>query len=124
RELKATRIIDIATLTGAILITLGHTYTGVWVNCDKLWEKLETAAKDADELIWRLPLHEEFAKNIRKSEVADLKNADLTRKAGSCSAAMFLKEFTEDKEFIHFDIAGTAIVGEKAASPMIKTITH
>ncbi|MCS4536520.1 M17 family metallopeptidase [Mycoplasma sp. CSL7475-4] len=124
RNLKATRIIDVATLTGAIVVALGHTYSGVWATSDKAWEDLSQAAKNANELVWRMPFDEAFSQNIKKSVVADLKNTDLSGNAGSCSAAMFLKEFTEDVEYIHIDIAGTADINEVPQGPMVKTLTE
>ncbi|TQC51477.1 leucyl aminopeptidase family protein [Mycoplasmopsis mucosicanis] len=124
RNLKATRIIDVATLTGAIVVALGHTYSGVWATSEKAWSDISKAAKNANELIWRMPFDEAFAQNIKKSVVADLKNTDLSGNAGSCSAAMFLKEFTEDVEYIHIDIAGTADINEVPQGPMVKTLTE
>ncbi|BAP01298.1 leucyl aminopeptidase [Mycoplasmopsis californica HAZ160_1] len=124
RNLKATRIIDVATLTGAIVVALGHTYSGVWATSEKAWEDISKAAKNAHELIWRMPFDEAFGQNIKKSQVADLKNTDLSGNAGSCSAAMFLKEFTEDVEYIHIDIAGTADISEIPQGVMVKTLTE
>ena len=122
RNLKATRLIDIATLTGAVLAALGHTYTGVWATTEKAWKDLEGAAKEADELVWRLPMHQDFIKYMKGSKVADLFNTDLSGMAGSCSAAMFLSNFTENKEYIHLDIAGTADINGESMGPMVKTL--
>ncbi|UUM19850.1 MULTISPECIES: M17 family metallopeptidase [unclassified Mycoplasma] len=123
RNLKATRLVDVATLTGAILVSLGHTYTGVWSTSDEAWEEIKAAAKTAKEQVWRMPLDEAFAKEIKKSEVADLKNTDLSGAGGgSSSAAMFLKEFTEDVEYVHLDIAGTANIGPKPTGVMVRTL--
>ncbi|VEU60484.1 Cytosol aminopeptidase [Mycoplasmopsis bovigenitalium] len=124
RNLKATRVVDVATLTGAIVVALGHTYSGVWATSENAWEQLSKAAQNANELVWRMPFDEAFGSNIKKSQVADLKNTDLSGNAGSCSAAMFLKEFTEDVEFIHIDIAGTAEINEIPYGPMVKTLTE
>ncbi|WP_029608660.1 M17 family metallopeptidase [Mycoplasma simbae] len=124
RNLKATRVIDVATLTGAIVVALGHTYTGVWATSEKAWEDISKAADSAQELVWRMPFDEAFGANIKKSVVADLKNTDLSGNAGSCSAAMFLKEFTEDVEYIHLDIAGTAEISEVPQGVMVKTLTE
>ncbi|WP_127943028.1 leucyl aminopeptidase family protein [Mycoplasma sp. ATU-Cv-703] len=123
-KLKATRVVDIATLTGAILISLGDTYTGAWASSDRVWEDLYYASQDAHELVWRMPFHENFAKNIRQSLVADLKNVDYKapNKGNSCSAAMFLKEFAQDSEFLHLDIAGTAQINEVPQAPMVRTL--
>lgn len=124
RKLGATQIVDVATLTGAIISAFGHTYTGGWSTCDRNWEKLVEASKKYDELIWRMPFHADFAKNIKKSNFADLKNTDLSGKGGSISAAMFLKEFIEDKPYIHLDIAGTAGNGDNPTGVLVKTLTQ
>ncbi|MEA4205929.1 M17 family metallopeptidase [Mycoplasma sp. 1199] len=125
RNLKATRLVDVATLTGAILVALGQTYTGAWATTDVAWEELLKAAKEQNELVWRMPLDEAFAKEIRNSVVADLKNTDLSGiGGGSSSAAMFLKEFTEDVEYIHLDVAGTADIASRPTGVMVKTLTQ
>ncbi|WP_435130290.1 M17 family metallopeptidase [Mycoplasma sp. 6243] len=125
RNLKATRLVDVATLTGAILVSLGSTYTGVWATTDKAWDDLKDAAESQHELVWRMPLDEAFAKEIKNSVVADLKNTDLSGAGGgSCSAAMFLKEFTEGIEYIHLDVAGTAEQGGKPTGAMVKTLVQ
>ncbi len=69
-----------------------------------------------------MPLHNDFIKFMNGSKVADLKNADLTGKGGSSSAAMFLTQFTEGKEYIHLDVAGTADVADEPKAPMLKTL--
>ncbi|VEU59762.1 M17 family metallopeptidase [Mesomycoplasma neurolyticum] len=124
QKLNATNIITIATLTGAILVSLGHTFTGAFSTSNELWNKLEESSKIQNELVWRMPLHKDFAKNIRKSAVADLKNTDLSGLGGSISAAMFLKEFSEKTNFMHLDIAGTADIGENPMAPMVKTLVE
>ncbi|WGI36769.1 M17 family metallopeptidase [Mesomycoplasma lagogenitalium] len=124
RNLNATRVITVATLTGAILVALGQTYTGAFSTSDNLWKEIEVAAKETDELVWRLPLHDDFAKFIKKSVVADLKNTDFTGNGGSISAAMFLKEFAENAEFAHLDIAGTAEISDKPMGVMVKTLVQ
>lgn len=124
RNLKATRVIDVATLTGAVLVALGETYTGVWSTNDKAWIELENASKKSNELLWRMPFHDKFAQYIKKSQVADLKNTDFTGLGGSISAAMFLKEFSEDVEFIHCDVAGTANQSEIPTGVLVRTLTE
>ncbi|UUM19301.1 M17 family metallopeptidase [Mycoplasma sp. 1018B] len=124
RNLKATRLIDVATLTGAILSALGNTYTGVWATSEKAWNDIKQASNQANELIWRMPFDVAFAKNIKKSKVADLKNTDLSGLGGSNSAAMFLKEFTENVEYIHCDIAGTAEINEEPQGILVHTLTE
>ncbi|QIW62072.1 M17 family metallopeptidase [Mycoplasmopsis gallinacea] len=125
RNLKATRLVDVATLTGAILVALGQTYTGVWATTEKAWEDLKGAADTQKELVWRMPLDEAFGKEIKNSIVADLKNTDLSGiGGGSSSAAMFLKEFTEGVEYIHLDVAGTADIGGRPTGVMVKTLVQ
>ncbi|ADN69319.1 M17 family metallopeptidase [Mycoplasmopsis fermentans] len=123
-KLHATRLIDVATLTGAILIALGQTYTGIWATSEKAWEDISKAADNAHELVWRMPFDEAFSKGIKASKVADLKNTDLSGYGGSSSAAMFLKEFTEGVEYIHCDVAGTADINEVPQGVLVKTLTE
>jgi leucyl aminopeptidase len=107
RELGADRVVDLATLTGAILVALGSTYAGLVSNDDAWASEVAEAAESTGELAWRLPLHREY-KELTKGSVADLTNASAKRKAGSIYAASFLEEFVDDKPWVHLDIAGTA----------------
>ena len=101
-------ILDFATLTGAIVVTLGHIATGVMGNDDTLMEKIREASDATGEKVWELPLWPEFCKQI-KSDIADVKNMGSAGQAGSIAAGAFLKEFVgEDIPWVHFDIAGTA----------------
>ena len=106
-ELGAERIVDLATLTGAVLIALGSTYAAVISNDDDLAAEVEQAGKTTGELVWRLPLHPEY-KELTKGSVADLTNAAAKRKAGTIYAGSFLEEFVGDTPWAHVDIAGTA----------------
>jgi leucyl aminopeptidase len=107
RDLGANRVVDLATLTGAVLIALGSTYAALISNDDE-WAAQVAAAGDATgELAWRLPLHPEY-KELTKGKVADLTNAAAKRKAGTIYAASFLEEFVDGKSWAHLDIAGTA----------------
>ena len=106
-ELGAERIVDLATLTGAVLIALGSTYAAVISNDDELAAEVESAGEASGELVWRLPLHAEF-KALMKGTVADLSNLASKRKAGTITAAAFLEEFVGDTPWAHVDIAGTA----------------
>jgi leucyl aminopeptidase len=106
-ELGAERIVDLATLTGAVLIALGSTYAGVISNDDKLADEVVRAGEATGELAWRLPLHAEY-KELMKGTVADLSNVSSKRKAGTITAASFLEEFVGDTPWAHVDIAGTA----------------
>jgi leucyl aminopeptidase len=106
-ELGAERIVDLATLTGAVMIALGSTYAAVISNDDELAAEVEGAGKTTGELVWRLPLHPEY-KALTKGTVADLTNAAAKRKAGTIYAGSFLEEFVGDTPWAHVDIAGTA----------------
>jgi leucyl aminopeptidase len=106
-ELGAERIVDLATLTGAVLIALGSTYAAVISNDDALAAEVEGAGEASGELVWRLPLHPEF-KALMKGSVADLSNLASKRKAGTITAAAFLEEFVGETPWAHVDIAGTA----------------
>ena len=106
-ELGADRVVDIATLTGAVMIALGSTHAAVISNDDELAAGVERAGRETGELVWRLPLHPEY-KALMKGTVADLTNAAPKRKAGTISAASFLEEFVGETPWAHVDIAGTA----------------
>jgi leucyl aminopeptidase len=106
-ELGAERIVDLATLTGAVLIALGSTYAAVISNDDELATELSAAGEETGELVWRLPLHPEY-KEMMKGTVADLSNLAKKREAGSITAASFLEEFVDGTPWAHIDIAGTA----------------
>ena len=106
-ELGATRIVDLATLTGAVLVALGSTYAALVSNDDEWAARVSAAAELTGELAWRLPLHPEY-KQLTKGTVADLTNASEKRKAGTIYAASFLEEFVDGRPWAHLDIAGTA----------------
>jgi leucyl aminopeptidase len=106
-ELGADRVVDLATLTGAVLVALGSTYAALISNDDGLASEVETAGGKTGEIVWRLPLHEEY-KKLTTGTVADLVNASEKRKAGTIYAASFLEEFVDGKPWAHLDIAGTA----------------
>jgi leucyl aminopeptidase len=106
-ELGADRIVDLATLTGAVLVALGSTYAALISNDDAWAAEVEGAAGRTGELAWRLPLHPEY-KELTKGTVADLTNASAKRKAGTIYAGSFLEEFVDGKPWVHLDIAGTA----------------
>lgn len=106
---KPRMIIDLATLTGAIMVALGYEYAGAFVNDDTLWKQLEDASKHTGEKLWRMPLDEAYRDEM-KGSVSDLKNlGNQGRYGGACSAAGFLEHFIEGKTpWSHIDIAGTA----------------
>jgi len=106
-ELGAERIVDLATLTGAVLMALGSTYAAVISNDDELSGEVEEAGARTGELVWRLPLHQEY-KDLIKGTVGDLTNAAAKRKAGTIYAGSFLEEFVGETPWAHVDIAGTA----------------
>ena len=99
-------VIDAATLTGACVVALGHTATGVFGTDEPLIGEVIAAGKRAGEPGWSMPLWDEY-KDLIKSDVADIKNSG-GRPAGAITAAMFLKEFTDSYPWVHLDIAGTA----------------
>jgi leucyl aminopeptidase len=103
----AERIVDIATLTGAIVVALGSTYAGFFSNDDDWYGKVDAAGKAAGELGWRMPLHPEYY-DLTKGQYADLTNASEVRKAPSSYAAEFLRQFVDDRPWVHMDVAGTA----------------
>mmetsp|Transcript_2646 Transcript_2646/g.7960 ORF Transcript_2646/g.7960 Transcript_2646/m.7960 type:complete len:574 (-) Transcript_2646:1965-3686(-) len=104
-------IVDLATLTGAIVVSLGSDIAGLWSSSDDLAEKLMTASNATGEKMWRMPLPDEY-KEMIKGSISDLKNIG-GRGAGSITAALFLKEFVKSTPWAHIDIAGTAY-SEKA----------
>ena len=106
-ELGADRLVDLATLTGAVLVALGSTYAALISNDDDWADQVERPAETTGELAWRLPLHPEY-KELTKGTVADLTNASAKRKAGTIYAGSFLEEFVDDVPWAHLDIAGTA----------------
>jgi leucyl aminopeptidase len=106
-EQGAERLVDLATLTGAIIVALGSTHAGLFANDDDWAGAVEGAARTSGELVWRLPLHPEYAEMI-KGRYADIVNTTEARKASSITAAEFLKLFVGDVPWAHVDIAGTA----------------
>jgi leucyl aminopeptidase len=106
-EQGAERIVDLATLTGAILVALGHTYCGLFSNDDDWCGEVGAACDASGEIGWRLPLHPEYH-DLTKGQYADLTNASEQRVAMSSYAAEFLRQFVDGKPWVHIDIAGTA----------------
>lgn len=120
---KPSLIIDLATLTGAMLIALGHEYCGTFVTDDALWEQMERAGKASDEKLWRMPLDKVWKKDM-EGTISDTQNmAKSGRWAGSCTAAGFLWHFIDDDTpWAHMDIAGTAwIKTDKDIAPKYGT---
>ena len=106
KNFNPSAVIDFATLTGACMVALGSLYTGLFSNSDDLSNKIINSGDKTGELIWRLPLHDKY-KDYVKSNVADIKNCG-PRWGGASTAAIFLKEFVDCKNWAHLDIAGTA----------------
>jgi leucyl aminopeptidase len=104
RQERASAIVDVATLTGAMSVALGNVRAGVFASNDRLYAELERAAGATGERLWRFPLDDEYARAIR-SDVADVKNVG-GRAAGSITAAKFLQRFVGDTPWAHIDIAG------------------
>jgi leucyl aminopeptidase len=109
RRFKPAALIDIATLTGAVVIALGKHRMGLMANSDKLANALMGAGDAADDLAWRLPLDKPY-NDLLKSNFADMANIG-GREAGTITAACFLSRFTEGMEWAHLDIAGVAYNG-------------
>ncbi|MGE5568807.1 MAG: leucyl aminopeptidase [Rhodospirillales bacterium] len=106
RSLGCTHLVDAATLTGAIVVALGHVHTGVFASDDALLGRVMAAARRKGEKMWPMPLDDEYKEQL-KSPFADLPNIG-PRWGGAITAAMFLKEFTDSIPWVHLDIAGTA----------------
>ncbi|WP_313638077.1 leucyl aminopeptidase [Paenibacillus sp.] len=116
REWGAKRIIDVATLTGAVLSTLGDIATGAVTNNEEFMERFLAASNVSGEKIWQLPAYPEF-REMLKSEVADIRNA-AGRFGGATTAGLFVGEFAEGLPWIHLDIAGTAFLSkERGVNP-------
>jgi leucyl aminopeptidase len=110
QRLGATHLIDVATLTGACVVALGKAASGLFGQPDAWVDVVRTTALRAGDRCWPMPLYEDYAEQLR-SEVADMMNSG-GRPAGSCTAAMFLKEFAGGLPWAHLDIAGTAWADE------------
>ncbi|HET6796516.1 MAG TPA: leucyl aminopeptidase [Gemmatimonadales bacterium] len=106
RRYQPAAVVDIATLTGAIVVALGHNATGLMGADEKLVQEVKAAGERAGERVWELPLWEDY-RDLMKSDIADIKNSG-GRPAGSISAGWFLREFVDGFPWAHLDIAGTA----------------
>jgi leucyl aminopeptidase len=128
-EQGAERIVDMATLTGAIIVALGSTYVGLFSNDDAWLDAVKGAGDETGEIGWRLPLHPEYFE-LTKGQYADLTNASDQRKAMSSYAAEFLRQFVDDRPWVHMDIAGTAwglgreYVGKGASGFGLRTLVE
>ncbi len=106
-SLGAEHVVDLATLTGAVIIALGSTYAGLISNDDTFAAQVTDAGELTGEIVWRLPLHEEYDELV-KGKYGDLDNAPEGRKAGTITGATFLSNFVGDTPWVHLDIAGSA----------------
>jgi leucyl aminopeptidase len=119
-KIKAKNIVDVATLTGACVVALGHVASAIFTNKQELADKVLNAAGEAGELTWQMPMFEDY-KEQNKSDIADMKNTG-GRPAGSITAAMFLQEFAGETPWVHIDIAGVDI-SEKEKGYIVKGAT-
>ena len=106
-SLGAERVVDLATLTGAVIVALGSTYAGLLSSDEELAGQVTAAGERSGEIVWRLPLHPEYDELI-KGKYGDLDNAPEGRKAGTIVGATFLSHFVDDTPWAHLDIAGSA----------------
>ncbi|MDB5054280.1 MAG: hypothetical protein JWM44_2330 [Bacilli bacterium] len=117
KQLGAVRVIDIATLTGAVLVALGDVATGAVTNNEAFLRKLLYASELSGEKIWQFPAYPEY-KEMLKSQVADIKNATSQRWAGSITGGLFIGTFAEETPWIHLDTGGTAwLLHERGLEP-------
>lgn len=130
RQLGATKLIDVATLTGAVLVALGDVATAAITNNDAFLGRFLKAADRSGERVWQLPVYPEF-KEMLKSSVADLKNSTGSRLAGTITAGLFIGTFADDIPWIHLDTGGTAWLWKArgmdpqgATGAMVRTLLH
>jgi leucyl aminopeptidase len=109
RRFKPAVVIDVATLTGACIIALGHHVSGLMSNSDELADEIAAAGGRSDDRVWRLPIGDEYAEQL-KSNFADFANVG-GREGGACTAATYLSKFAKDLAWAHLDVAGTAWLG-------------
>ena len=112
KRLGCTHLVDAATLTGAIVVALGHVHTGAFTNNEAMLARVLAAAKEEGENMWPMPLDDDY-KDLLKSAFADLANIG-PRWGGAITAAWFLREFAEDTPWVHLDIAGTGWLDDAA----------
>jgi leucyl aminopeptidase len=114
---NVSKVIDVATLTGAVVVGLGNVRTGVLANNDDFFADLEKAAENSGERFWRLP-HDDDYKELLKSEIADISNTG-GRMAGTITAGLFIKHFLpKEIPWLHLDIAGTAYQSKKSSNSL------
>ncbi len=106
RSIGLTRLVDVATLTGAVVVALGNVCTGVFGNDQKLIDQVIAAGRETGERMWQMPMYQEYREQF-KSDIADIKNTG-GRPAGSITGAQIIGEFAEGASWVHLDIAGTS----------------
>ncbi|XP_076250651.1 cytosol aminopeptidase-like isoform X2 [Rhynchophorus ferrugineus] len=117
-ELKPRWVLDIATLTGAMMVALGDAATGVFTNSNDLYKILESSGSETGDRVWRMPLWKHYTKKLSENAAYDLNNISKGRGGGSCTAAAFLKEFVPEKtNWLHLDIAG--VMGPDNTEPYL-----
>ena len=116
KKFRPKNLIDLATLTGAIIVSIGQEKAGMFSNDEKLASRLEECGKKTGELVWNMPIDDSYEKDI-KSDIADMKNVGSGRGAGSTAGAIFIKRFVENVSWIHLDIAG--VTWAKQDKPLI-----
>ncbi|KAK2151632.1 hypothetical protein LSH36_356g03052 [Paralvinella palmiformis] len=123
---KPRGIVDVATLTGGMIVALGSSAAGVFSNSTPFWEKIHKAGITTGDRVWRMPLFQHYSKQVTKCHLADLNNISSAGRWGSpCTAAAFLREFVTNDNWMHVDIAGVAaLMGCKSSTPyMSPTVT-
>jgi leucyl aminopeptidase len=115
-DLGAERLVDLATLTGAMVVALGRPYAGLFASDEDWAREIVAAGERTGELLWRMPLHEEYRKMI-EGRYADIVNSTAERSAGACTAAEFLHRFSGEVPWAHIDIAGAAYDNGKPYTP-------
>ena len=126
-ELNVDEVIDVATLTGAVIVALGNTITGIMGNDSELTKELIEDGKEVGETLWEMPILDDMQDNL-KSDIADMRKTG-NRYAGASTAARFLSNFTKAKKWAHLDIAGTAFIDKPykeldkgATAVMVRTL--
>jgi leucyl aminopeptidase len=114
KRFKPAAVLDAATLTGGVILALGHTVSAVMGNDEALIEEVRRAGDRAGERVWPLPMHDEY-RELNKSDIADVKNS-AGRPAQSITAGWFLREFVDGYAWAHLDVAGTAYTGGDTAA--------
>ena len=116
KKFKPNKLIDLATLTGAIIVSIGQEKAGMFSNDEALSEDILNVGKRVGEQVWNMPIDDSYEKDI-KSDIADMKNVGSGRGAGSTAGAIFIKRFINKTSWVHLDIAG--VTWAKMDKPLI-----